>query len=49
MMDRFLIGVAQAQQQTGQRGAGGGQQQLQQGIKGLLDGIGKKKDPAKKP
>ena len=27
-MDRFLIGVAQAQQQTGQRGAGGGQQQL---------------------
>lgn len=27
-MDRFLVGVAQAQQQTGQRGAGGGQQQL---------------------
>jgi preprotein translocase subunit YajC len=27
-MDQFLIGVAQAQQQTGQRGAAGGQQQL---------------------
>jgi preprotein translocase subunit YajC len=27
-MDRFLVGVAQAQQQTGARGAGGGQQQL---------------------
>jgi hypothetical protein len=28
---------------------GDGQQQLQQGLKGLLDGIGKKKEPAKKP
>jgi preprotein translocase subunit YajC len=28
MMDRFLVGIAQAQQATGQRGAGGGQQQL---------------------
>ena len=27
----------------------GGQQQLQQGIKGLLDGMTKKKDPVKKP
>jgi len=28
---------------------GGGQQQLQQGLKGLLDGVGKKKPPEKKP
>jgi hypothetical protein len=28
---------------------GGGQQQLQQGIKGLLDGMTKKKEPTKKP